>query len=308
MPEEILEKEKETPAEEVVVEEPIIEEPKEEIVLPEALDREVIEAKEAKIEKEIKDKKEEQKLPSSKERQIKIQKEIDTLIWKKKTAQEELDSIEQRKREALTTPTPPPIEEAGEVIVAGGKKWYTNVALRKMLNDGVDAQGNPVTADMVEDYRDARNTAVATESAKSELKKEEDGKSAKTAQEEEMRIRSEDGVFVKENYEWINDINDPRYKECARIWKEERYDRLPKGLSKAAKEADENYKKGKLQVNREKRTEELGVESPSGPPPKETKITLTEYEKDSAHSMFPNISKAEAEKKYANAKARRGGK
>ncbi|MBM4240580.1 MAG: hypothetical protein FJ150_02745 [Euryarchaeota archaeon] len=315
MPEEIIEKEEETPTEEVIVEqkptEEVIQEPEE--VLPEAIDREAIDKKQeviAEKEKEIETKEKEKKLAPSDERKAKIQKEIDRLIWQKKTLAEEIVNLEERKRELETkSKETPAIAETGEFIEAGGKRWYTNVMLKKMLGEGVDPQGNPLTQDMIDEYREARNIAIATDRARKEIREEKEKMSVEEAQKEELRIRQEDAEFVKTTYDdWINDKEDPRYKEMSRIWIDENYNRIPRGLSKAAKEAEENYQKNLIKPDRNRRSEELSVESPTGSPPKLKIPALTEYEKESAHNMFPHLTQAEAEKKYALAKSKRGGK
>jgi len=225
------------------------------------------------------------------------QKRIDDIIKKERSSAEQKEQeyqaeISRLKEEKENKPAE--ISD-GDIVVADGKKWYSNRALRALQAEGKYDENE------IEDYKDERNTAIASDKASKRFKAESE-KDATT------KIRTQDAREAKEKYPFLNNPEDPRYKLADRLWADG-YRANPRGLSKAAALAVEMLKDKELSPEeRARRSEELGVESPSATSKKRAeKVSLSGDEKELAYQIYKNLSPADAEAKALKAKKRRLG-
>jgi hypothetical protein len=230
------------------------------------------------------------------------QQRIDDIVKKSRTSDEEihqrLSTLEEENRQ---------LKESGgrqeqeisdaDIIVAGGKKWYSDNALEIMTSKG------EITESAAKAYEKKRDRAMIAEEVGQSLKKE-------YTKAEELKARQQDKDQALEKYPFLKDHDDPRYKLANELWKEG-YFANPRGMSLAAKRAEEAFKKKDTELTpeeREKRSKELGVEMPTpSPKPKPKEIELSEQEKEWAHQNWKGLSYQEAEAKALKAKKRRMG-
>lgn len=230
------------------------------------------------------------------------QTRIDDIIKKSRTSDEEtqrrLTAIEEENRQLKEgKPKEGEVTDA-DIIVAGGKRWWNDDALEIMVSKG------ETTEESAKNYRKRRDVAERNESVEKIIDER------LTKRELEI-MRKQDKINALEKYSFLKDPDDPRYKIADELWKEA-YHANPQGLTKAAKRAEEIYKKDELKdltpEERDKRSKELNVESPTPSKKEKTKeVELTEQEKGWSHQNWKELSPAEAEKKALKAKKRRMG-
>jgi len=228
------------------------------------------------------------------------QQRIDDMTKKSRTADEEfnqrLSAIEEENRQLKESGGKQEQEISdADIIVAGGKKWYSDNALEIMTSKG------EITEAAAKTYERKRDKAIMTEEVKADLRKE-------YTKAEENKIRQQDKDSALEKYPFLKDHDDPKYQLANQLWKEGYYAN-PRGMSLAAKRAEEMFKKNEPELTpeeREKRSRELGVEMPtpsSRPKPKE--IVLSDQEKERARQTWKGLTPEQAEAKGLKAKKRR---
>lgn len=223
------------------------------------------------------------------------QRRIDDAIRKAREAEERATAIEEENRRLKEEGAKPSEITEADVIVAGGKKWYSDRALSIMVDKG------ELSEDSKSEYIRKRDRAAITDDVKRSLKEE-------SAKEEEIKIRKQDSIEAKEKYPFLNDPDSPEYKVANRLWKAGLHSN-PRGLSEAGRLTEEYFKRGApSDEDRNRRSRELGVEEPSSALKKKTeKVTLTAQEKEWSHQNFKNLSPEKAEEKALKAKKRRLG-
>jgi len=228
------------------------------------------------------------------------QQRIDDIVKKSRTSDEEfsqrLSAIEEENRQLKESGGKQEQEISdADIIVAGGKKWYSDNALEIMTSKG------EITESAAKAYEKKRDRAMIAEDVGQSLRKE-------YTKAEELKTRQRDKDSALEKYPFLKDHDDPRYTLANELWKEGYYAN-PRGMSLAAKRAEETFKKKDNELTpeeREKRSRELGVEMPTPPSkPKPKEVELSEQEKEWARQNWKGLSHQEAEAKALKAKKRR---
>lgn len=170
------------------------------------------------------------------ERQTRYQKRLDKLTWEKKTAEEERERLKSENEELKKKQTEteqarhkPDVLDKEETIVVAGKKYFTDAALKAMV------QADELTAEKAWDYAKKRDK----EETKAELLAEIDNRGR---EKNERQTRDDDLAEVMRQYPHFSDKhpdfdkNDPLYKVANEIWSEG-YHANPKGMTLAIAKA-----------------------------------------------------------------------
>jgi len=233
---------------------------------------------------------EEKELGEIKERYGKrMQKRVDELNWKAKSAEEETRK-EKEERQRLetevaelkrktTTPAKPLVKE--EFVEIGGKKYLTNEALVAKMNAG------EITEQEAYKYERTRDREEDKHLLREEIKQEKVKESAEQVRfDDAQQVLKEYPQFAK-NHSSFNP-EDPLYKLTTEIYSEG-YAVNPRGLSLAIKRAKQILKMTDTTVDK---SDELNLDV-STPPErirrKEQEITLDEDEKEAAERMYRDI-------------------
>jgi hypothetical protein len=250
-----------------------------------------------------------------KERGTRYSKRIGELTGRAKSAEEKLAEKERQLEELngrvkeLETSTPAtPIMIDKQEVEIGGKKYYTDETLNKMVDN------KEITFDQANAHAIKRNKEEIKDEVRQEFRQNDSKRS-------DQEIRANDAKAVLKEFPHFDRTNanfnaeDPLYKEANRIYKNG-YSSNPNGLSLAVKEAKRLLN---INDNHADLTDELNVGGASHPGSrkangKEKEATLSEADKDSAIRMWTrqinpktnrNYTDEEAINKAKKAKSRR---
>ena len=237
--------------------------------------------------------------PKEEEKQSRYQEKIDRVIGDKKAAEYELERQREENQklkeqmEGMKTPAEPDLKVSRETIEAGGKKFFTDAALRSM----VDA--NEISEADAYKHQHTRMEERAADKAYERIKNE-------TEVNKEKQTRQEDAKSVMENYPQFDKSHrefnpeDPLYKEATRIF-EQGYYANPKGLSLAIKEAKRILRMTDAHIDN---SSNLNAGTNSTAPRKEVKETpIGDDEKDLAIRMYRDVKNPATQRNYTDVEA-----
>jgi hypothetical protein len=229
---------------------------------------------------------------------------------KAKELEERLKALEQEKEKKTSMPSP-----TLQVVTVAGKQFYTDAALRQMIDSGQISEADAVA------HKDERLQEIAAERAYTRMKEEQKHVYEKEKVEGEQKIRMEDAQVVLKDHPTFDrnhpdfNPNDPVYKLSTEIW-QEAYHANPRGLSLAVKRAKEILRVNDIRPDVS--DEHTVLRSTSSHEPqrgREKAPTLTDEEKGIAYRMYrdtmnprtgKNYTQSEAEQKALQAKKDRG--
>lgn len=214
-----------------------------------------------------------------------VQKKIGQMHYKLKTAEEQLEA-ERKEREKLkrrldeieSREVKPSVAVSKETVKIGEKAFYTDRALRSMIDAG------EITEEEAIAHKDERMEEAASEKAYKRLKGEQ-------SQLAEAKIRIEDAESVLKEYPHFSkdhpnfNPEDPLYRLGVEIYNEG-YKGNPRGLSLALKRAKDILR---ISDKSPDISDDLSVHSPSAPSKperKDTKVSYSENEKEAAIRMY----------------------
>lgn len=242
---------------------------------------------------ELKKKKEEELTPDEKKEvgEIKerygarMQKKVDELTWRAKTAEERASEAERkaeereaRLRELEKKPEVKP-KVKDDVTEIDGKKFYTDESLKSMIDAG------EITEAEAYSYQQKRMKAEVKAEVMSEIDKKERDKTDRDIRMNDAKdIIKKYPHFSKEHPDF--NANDPLYKLSTEIYMEG-YAANPRGLSLSIKRAKEILRVTDHQPDR---TDDFELEDNTPPERhkgrKEKDVTLSETEKEQAIRTF----------------------
>ena len=238
-------------------------------------------------------KEEEAKKTRFEQRKDEKQKEIDRLTWESKSLLENIETLKSTqdtlKKETQEVQELNKLE--GDVLIAEKKKWYGDAYLDNLV------ETSPEKSNEVARYRRNRDRAVDRDI----IRKENASRGEKTTFETE---KEKDASEARKEFEFMNNPNDPLFKETERVWNEKQLYRSPYGLTTAAQIV---AKKKNIVPKNDTTLSEMSVETTQASRrEKGNKVTLTEVERLYSHKIFKHLgSDAKAEAKFLEAKKRK---
>ncbi len=211
-------------------------------------------------------------------------KRIDKLTYERETEREEKEKAEKDLEDAnkrIVELEKPPQEELPldeTTIEVGGKKYYTDTALRSRVEAG------KITEQDAWDYAATRNkedTIATFEKRQIEKDKKRDDTNART--EDAEKVLKAYPHFDKKHKDF--NLEEPLYKLTTQLYSEGLVSN-PKGLSIAVKRAKQILRIKDTNIDRSSDLNLDTSELHPNTPPGEKEVILSEYEKEAAERMF----------------------